>query len=169
MRTEEPKKEPRTMEINELKSSVHNMAKAKGWWDPKTNEEMDAEAKLARIAVEHVELSDKLEAARVGKVFAMRAIPLPSIESMSPRQIALLSKIALVHSELSEATEAVMLNRPDECEIDGKPEGLVVELADAVIRIFDMSGGFLLDIFGAIMRKVAYNKTRPMKHGGKRA
>ena len=37
---------------------------------------------------------------------------------------------------------------------------LEVELADAVIRIFDMGGGLGLDIPGAIAEKLAYNAGR---------
>ena len=37
---------------------------------------------------------------------------------------------------------------------------LEVELADAVIRIFDMAGGLHLDLPGAIVEKLAYNASR---------
>lgn len=48
-----------------------------------------------------------------------------------------------------------------------KPEGFMVELADAVIRIGDLS--FLLggDLEAAIAEKHEYNRTRPYKHGKK--
>ena len=37
---------------------------------------------------------------------------------------------------------------------------LEVELADAVIRVFDMAGGLGLDVAGAIVEKLAFNATR---------
>ena len=37
---------------------------------------------------------------------------------------------------------------------------LEVELADAVIRIFDMCGGLGLDLSGAIYEKLEYNQNR---------
>jgi len=37
---------------------------------------------------------------------------------------------------------------------------LEVELADAVIRIFDMAGGLNLDLGGAIAEKLQYNASR---------
>jgi hypothetical protein len=46
-----------------------------------------------------------------------------------------------------------------------KPEGFVIELADAVIRIFNLAAGHGLDIQKAIEVKASYNETRPFKHG----
>lgn len=47
----------------------------------------------------------------------------------------------------------------------GKPEGFVIELADAVIRIFDLAAELGLDIQAAIASKAEYNESRPYKHG----
>lgn len=72
-------------------------------------------------------------------------------------------RIALIHSELSEALEADRKNLNDDKLTHRK--GLEVELADALIRILDMAGGLEMDLGGAIEEKLAYNKTRPFKHG----
>jgi hypothetical protein len=74
-------------------------------------------------------------------------------------------KVSLAHSELSEALEAF---REDSCKRDPKlPEhtAVAVELADAVIRIFDLAEGFGYDIASALSAKMEYNITRPHKHG----
>jgi len=83
--------------------------------------------------------------------------------------------IALAHSELSEALECYRDN-PDPCgessirvSESGKPEGLAIELADTVIRIADIFGYYGLDMQRAVDIKMAYNRTRPHRHGGKRA
>lgn len=47
---------------------------------------------------------------------------------------------ALIHSELSEALEEYRNSKPMIYYMDGKPEGIAVELADAVIRILDYIG-----------------------------
>lgn len=80
--------------------------------------------------------------------------------------------IALIHSELSEALEEYRNERgPTEIYYreDGKPEGIPVELADAVIRIRDTAESLGIDLEEAISIKHEFNKTRPYKHGGKRA
>lgn len=46
-----------------------------------------------------------------------------------------------------------------------KPEGFGVELADAVIRIAHLCGALDIDLEARIAEKLAYNATRPYKHG----
>lgn len=91
-------------------------------------------------------------------------------------------RIALVHSELSEAleefraghdfdevyyNEAIDPKTGDTVLID-KPEGIPIELADAVIRIADICGRYGIDLQEALRIKQAYNKTRTYRHGNKR-
>jgi NTP pyrophosphatase (non-canonical NTP hydrolase) len=66
--------------------------------------------------------------------------------------------LMLATSELSEAMEGHRKSLPD----DKLPHRSMfeVELADCLIRIFDMAGGFNLDIGGAFMEKMAYNANR---------
>jgi NTP pyrophosphatase (non-canonical NTP hydrolase) len=82
---------------------------------------------------------------------------------------AILAKIALCHGELSEALEEV--RKGEGCYNmyfkGDKPEGLIVELADAVIRIVDLCEGLGLDLETAMMVKHKYNKGREWKHGKK--
>lgn len=66
--------------------------------------------------------------------------------------------IALIHSELSEALEGVRKNLMDDKIPSRKAEE--VEMADAVIRIFDYCAGHGLDLQGAFDEKMAYNATR---------
>lgn len=46
-----------------------------------------------------------------------------------------------------------------------KPEGLPSELADIVIRVADLCYTEGIDLEGIIREKMAYNATRPHKHG----
>lgn len=73
-------------------------------------------------------------------------------------------KIALVHSEVSEALEAFRSGNPTDDKLI-EYDSAVVELADAVIRIMDLAGSFDMNLAGAIVAKVIYNSKRPYKHG----
>ena len=78
--------------------------------------------------------------------------------------------IALMHSELSEALEEYRDGNSFNVRFDGdKPLGFTVELADAIIRIADMCGAYGLDLEESLTKKMEYNKSRPYRHGGKKA
>lgn len=66
--------------------------------------------------------------------------------------------LALIHSEISEALEGHRKSLPDD-KLPHRPM-LEVELADAVIRIFDMAAGMNLDLGGALRQKCEYNAVR---------
>ena len=76
---------------------------------------------------------------------------------------------ALIHSEVSEATECVRIHEQHFHQgPNGKPEGEAVELVDAVIRIMDYFGRKKWNLAGILLAKMAYNAKRPHRHGGKR-
>ena len=66
--------------------------------------------------------------------------------------------LMLVVSELGEAMEGHRKNKMDDHLTHRRM--LEVELADALIRIFDMAGGMGLDVAGALAEKLAYNAQR---------
>ncbi len=80
----------------------------------------------------------------------------PEILSNAKRDV--LNLLCLVHSEVSEACEGVRKNLPD----DKLPHRsmLEVELADTLIRIFDLCGAHNLDLGGALVEKLEYNASR---------
>ena len=67
--------------------------------------------------------------------------------------------IALMHSELSEALEA-MRNH-------GTKDEIAEELADCCIRIFDYCGEKEIDLEDALTKKIEVNKNRPYRHNKK--
>jgi NTP pyrophosphatase (non-canonical NTP hydrolase) len=66
--------------------------------------------------------------------------------------------LCLVHSEISEALEGHRKNLQDDKLPHRKM--IEVELADAIIRIFDIAAGLGLDLGGAYVEKMAYNAVR---------
>ena len=52
---------------------------------------------------------------------------------------------------------------------DCKPEGIAVELCDAIMRILDFLAFMGVDVEAVLMAKHEYNKGRAYRHGGKRA
>lgn len=66
--------------------------------------------------------------------------------------------LCLIHSEISEAMEGHRKSLNDD-KLPDRPM-IEVELADALIRIYDLAGGLGLDVAGALAAKLEYNAQR---------
>lgn len=67
-----------------------------------------------------------------------------------------LEALMLIVSEAGECCEAYRKQ---------EKERVAEEMADIVIRALDLAEGFDIDIEKEVLAKMAYNKTRPYKHG----
>lgn len=92
--------------------------------------------------------------------------------------------VALLHSEVSEMLDAYRSHGLADATRDpvdihngaeehvttlfAKPEGVGSEAADVLIRLLDTCHRHGLDLHAEYERKMAYNRTRPHRHGGKR-
>lgn len=145
------------MKIAQLVFDAHEMSKSKGWWED--------EQQTAIAESESVEIGDLLR--RVGAINDA----VPSAPGLRISVNCILSKLALIASEaVGESLECVRnLDFAPRLQPNGKPEGLPSELADIVIRVFDLAGSLSIDLETAIVEKMAFNATRPHRHGGRAA
>ena len=132
--------------FNALATEAHDTAVSKGWW---SNE--DAEL-LAVISTDErmspkdsdalIEIASKIRNKNDGEM------------------------IALMHSELSEALEALRHGNPPDDKI---PEfsGVEAEIADTIIRAMDLAAARGWRVAEALVAKMEMNKGRSVKHGGK--
>ena len=94
-------------------------------------------------------------------------------KGITKNPLAAAAKLCLIHSEISEAMEGIRKDKNDD-HLPHRKMG-EVELADALIRIFDLAGFLNYDLEGAYQEKLQYNKQRAdhdlsnrSKDGGKK-
>jgi hypothetical protein len=127
--------------LNRFADEVHQNAVDHGWWD-------DPPEFPTIAALIHSEVSEALEEYRDGKL-----------------------EVYFVAEREQEDGKIIPEVRTDwgDGSFDGeKPQGVAVELADAILRILDYCGRCSIDIEYVLRVKHEYNLTRPRKHGGKR-
>jgi len=90
---------------------------------------------------------------------------------MAPWRASQFAKLALIHSEVSEACEELR-DAPTEEALwtpypgeSGKPIGYLSELADIVIRVFDLVGEQQVNFDALLQQKMNFNANRPALHG----
>lgn len=145
-------------DIRELQKRAHDNSKAHGFHD---------DGDKIRRRLKHWE--DRAE--RLGDAFSLSEREELLFWRMVYRRY-LGNNVSLLHSEATEAFEHLRDGRDAdevfyEVSADGsmKPDGYPVELADLAIRIFDTAEEYGIDLAAVIALKMAYNESRPFKHG----
>ncbi len=113
------------MTPNQLRDASYEIAKSKGWHDPDLKRSF---ADLMALVIS--ELSEALEEYRAGK-------PPREIEFRKPGDAVVWYRPSYLHHSDAKATLQTGLRL---IESGYKPEGVVIELADAAIRIGDAAG-----------------------------
>lgn len=129
--------------VGHLSKVIYDTACEKGWWPSHEDPEVVKVSKSNLPKALKEKLVDMMVSRNDGEMFC------------------------LMHSEISEALEAVRVGNPPDDKIP-EYKGTAAELADVVIRIMDYCHVRGLDLAGAVLAKIEFNKNRPYKHGGKK-
>lgn len=134
------------MGLYSIQTECFRTARDKGWWDDFLGREMTRDEIAARLCLIHSEVSEALEEIRrpdkkPGDIYFSR-------KKTTPEGTTVVEEVFSYDAE-------------------AKPEGVGAELADVIIRIFDLAEFLGIDMSAAIHTKMVYNKTRSHKHGGK--
>ena len=130
--------------MDKLIKECHKIAKSKGFWDnPRNVGEM--------LMLITSELGEAMEAHRKGKFANWEHFE--KIKSKSESDFN-----HLYHNENFESRQKVAFEHAIKDSFED-------EIADAVIRLFDLVGGLNIDLEKHINEKLKYNKTRDKFHG----
>jgi NTP pyrophosphatase (non-canonical NTP hydrolase) len=139
------------MSLNDLRDQAHKNSCEKGWWDDQVTP-----------GTATMQVVNKYRVARGQE-------PLAYEFALASHKVAknIPEKLCLIHSEVSEALEDYRDGNLQADYEGSKPVGFPSEMADILIRVFDLAGALGIDLDKAVAEKMAYNRTRPHRHGGK--
>lgn len=141
----------RVKTLAEMADEVHAVNVEKGWFD-------DTRTFGDGIALLHSEASEALEAFRDhGLTDATK----PAVTMEDSRRHHSIAHGFCNHGELPGQCPAGLVKDPP------KPEGVGGEYADVLIRLLDNCKRDGIDLEFEYERKLAYNRTRPHRHGGR--
>lgn len=137
------------MDIKQLVLEAHQTSNEKGWWaTPPSFPES--------LALVHSELSEALEDYRNGR-------PVQQLYYQAKNEAGEWVDVAYVY------LDGQVHRQSNDYDISSlKPCGPASELADVVIRVADLCGYYGIDLEQVLRLKMAYNRERLYRHGGKK-
>ena len=143
--------------LNALATSIHRVAREKGWWRDCADHTPNSFDPTMRnlpetLALIHSEVSEALEDHRDGLAF---------------NHLYFYNNQTRTKHTVEEALEKFgdLISASEHW----KPCGVAIELVDAQIRIFDLFGAYDTDVDLFMSLKRRYNEHRAYRHGGKTA
>lgn len=174
------------MHINDFQNMIAAWAERKGW-NSETINQPDVEktsadvANIAQYYSEYLMISKDVEIARVLRCdkFCPQEVEslINKLKDKTHQGYNLLEIIAclvLIHTEVDEAIEQALLGnvetwfdetKKNKSSLPGKPEGVVPEIIDVLIRCLDLLGKLNVNTENELLTKHEYNDGRPYKHG----
>lgn len=116
----------------------------------KRNRAMDALDDLVKEAY------DNSEEHGFHKAYDEMMEAVPAEQKKAARRTAILAKLGLIASEVGEAVQAIQ---------HGDDSAFEFELADILIRVFDLAGSEYIQLGPVVLRKMQINRKRPYLHG----
>lgn len=154
------------MKIHEWQDEVYEQARGNGFHDGSLNVRQQGEVSLPQVALKlaliHGEISEALEELRDDPRKLDTYINVPGIGALWVEDLEHLKAEQLRDIAIALDCEPWQIAAKMQTK---KPEGFVVELADAVIRVLDLAGALGVDLESAMLAKHDYNKSRPYRHG----
>lgn len=141
--------------LKEMQAEVREVNEANGWFE--TDREVGDD-----IALLHSEVSEMFEAYRDHGLADFTTVTIGNRQKISDN--------ARLHIEDMQAQGRLSDEGQQVLAAEGlaKPEGFGSEAADVLIRLLDTCERRGVDLDWEIERKLAYNRTRGHRHGGKR-
>lgn len=137
-------------DLKKFMEEVHQVSKERGWWDKPHKTDLEC------VALMVSELAEVMEELRLDPPQP----PIYQITNLRDLDPCCQNKDVIVTPEGTNKFNIPWFN-------SSKPEGVAVELADCILRIFDFAEFHGLPLIQALQLKNAYNQTRPYKHGKK--
>lgn len=136
--------------LNTLATEIFEANKAKGFWD---RERPLTETTMLIIT----ELAEAVEEERAGRPAVWYRDHIEATVPVDAEYIVFDDDLLAFHADDVELG-------PDQLK-PLKPEGVDVELIDSLIRLLDLLGSRGTDVEGLLKQKLAYNASRPARHG----
>ena len=148
--------------VAQFQQEIFHWAIEKGWWPLKSETRVGDKTSTVVIELERVNIPEKF-------CLMHEEISEALGDYRDNRRMNEIYYEDADHHKYS-AAEYVEIQREADGQAWGyKPCGVPIELADCIIRILDFSEAFGIDMEWALRTKQDFNKTRPYRHGGRKA